>query len=242
MKNNQVKIKDKWSKLNKLSNKWWQVILLISLVLIGGVFWQRFSWSDNSYRLTKGQRVEIIPGEILRQKFLAQDNGLAVVEILIGGKDLQPEYFLDFLLMEADCRRVLRQTTIAGHYVLDSKRLFRFAFLPIADSEQKWYCLKVVYYSKARSAKKKKVRFYLNAAKNDFLPPAEVIRKDKTVQLAAPLVLRPRYRPLSWREGLVVFNQRFSQYKPSFLKGGWLWWWLIIAFFFNTWLVRRLLH
>jgi len=213
-------------------------ILIVGLFLITASFFRQLNFPDTKYILKKGQRVEIIPGDILQQKFIANDNGLSNLKILFGGKPLAKGYTLDLILTDEDCTKELRRTTLRDKQKFNSKYLYDFKFSRIDDSKNKKYCLKIVYKTTAENPKKKEVRLFTNNWQNTYDQQVNngVVKENgiilenyvltgktksqKDEQGDAPITFRPSYKNETILQDFQQLNQRMSQYKPWFLKGG----------------------
>ncbi len=221
-------------------------ILIIGLFLIFNSFLKQLNFPDVNYQLTKSKRVTIIPGETLQQKFISTENGLSNVKILFGGKSLAKNYFLDLILADTNCQKEIRKKTLLSGQKFSSKNLYDFKFLPIDNSENKKYCLKIVYKTIIKNPKKKEVRLFENTWKggNNGLnnknnwdelvgggykiirqSTNDAIVKDvnkKELKNNLPIVFRPSYKNPIVAKDFQQLNQRMSQYKPWFLKGWYL--------------------
>ncbi len=180
--------------------------LVVGLILIGVSFLRQLNFPDSVYVLEKGSRMEIIPGDVLQQKFTASRDGLSNLKILFGGKPLTKDYKLDLILADENCAKKIRKTTLRGGQKFNSKYLYDFKFSKIDDSKNKEYCLKIVYTTTAENPKKKEVRLFEN----------------NNQDYAGQFIFRPSYKNPTITQDLYQLNQRMSQYKPWFLKGGYL--------------------
>jgi len=156
-------------------------VLIIGLILIVGDFWQQLYFSDSNYQLEKGERVEIVPGDILEQQFISNRNGLGEVGILFGGKPLPEGYFLELILADEKCQQKLRTEIIRGKFDFDSDNLYKFRFKPLAQSKSQKYCLQIVYQTDLQQPKEREVRLFANKASSKTALPAVRIKPTKIV-------------------------------------------------------------
>ena len=177
-------------------------VLIVGLILIGVSFFRQLNFPSGEYVLEKGPRIEIIPGDVLEQKFIADRNGLSNLKILFGGKQLARGYHLDLILADKNCTKEIRKTTLRGGQKFDSKYLYDFKFSKIDDSNNKEYCLKIVYTTTAENPKKKEVRLFENNSQGHD----------------GQFIFRPSYKNSTILQDFQQLNQRISQYKPWFLK------------------------
>lgn len=235
-------------------------ILMTGLFLIGVSFFRQLSFPDNTQDIKRGERVELSVDDSLEQKFIAKNNGLNKIEILFGSKKLKKNYFLQFVLADKNCQKIIRQKTLVGEYSFNSKYLYAFNFPKIKKSQNKNYCLKIKYLSKLKKEQldpKNIIRIFTQG-ENEKLEKEKKIDKikpgntdDLMVKLKSGqekvglqnLSFRTSYTENSIFNSLQKLNQRMSQYKPWFLKG----WYiniitiLMISFSgYGVWLLLRL--
>ena len=214
-------------------------LLVIGLLLIGISFFRQLSFPDNVPTIEKGKKIELSVGDSLEQKFIAKNNGLNKIEILFGSKKLKKNYSLQFILADKDCQKIIRQKTLAGEYSFNSKYLYGFNFSKIKNSQNKNYCLKIKYFSKLTKEQidpKNKIRIFAQSEneelgkeeKKDKIKPGNSgdlvinLKSGQEKVILQNLSFRTSYTEDSVFKSLQKLNQRISQYKPWFLKGGYL--------------------
>jgi hypothetical protein len=215
------------SKLKKMKERYvWLIVLLIGFGLILVSFLSQWRFSDTNFVLEKGRRVELEAGDILRQKFIATENGLSSLGILLGGRDLPEKHFVDFILTDKECKQEIAKTTLSPGWEFNSADLYDFNFSPLDNSAQREYCLIVGHRVEVGGIKKGKVRLFANKFNSKFtnVDLGYVILKNNAVveKSKQAIVFRPKYqRPTIW-QNIIWLNKRISQYKPWFFKGYWL--------------------
>lgn len=180
-----------------------KIILLFAALMLGIVFW-KFStllyFPDSNIVLQKGLLVKLQPQETLTQKFVAQKNGLAKIEVLLRSPGIKFEDGdkVETKLADGNCQEILRTGELQSSF-LDTKNLHEFRFAPIPDSKGKEFCLIATFLPKKENAKS--IQFFtMGEAENQ------------------PYSIRPVYKNTSIGQDLNELNQRISQYKPWFLK------------------------
>jgi len=208
----------------------------LGLLLIAGSFFEQLNFADNSQRVARGERLEIVVGDILRQKFIARENGLSNIKILFGNKKLKKNYFLKFVLADGDCRNTIYQKELFGNYVFRSDYLYDFSFPKIDNSADKQYCLQIIYdyLGKERDKKVRKNRIRLFKDKiNKDREEAVLMNSSGSWRQGAGIVFRESYKNKQLWNDLKRLNERMSQYKPWFLKGCCLVVIVFLMFFLN---------
>jgi hypothetical protein len=214
-------------------------VLLGGLFLVGFNFLKQLSFPDNSRTIKKGERIELSVGDSLKQKIIAKDNGLSKIEILFGNKKLKKNYSLKFILADKDCQKIIRQKILPGEYNFNSKYLYDFNFSKIKDSKNKNYCLRIEYLSRLKKEQidpKNKIRIFTQgeSEKRSGGVGIKTIDPGITGNLMInseggqekiklqDISFRTSYQGASIFQSLQQLNQRISQYKPWFLKAGYL--------------------
>jgi hypothetical protein len=211
-------------------------VLIVGLVLILGSFFKQLNFADNSQQIKKGERVEIVVGDTLEQKFTSEYDGLSNLKILFGNKTLREENSLQIALADKECRKNIIKKTIEGKYELDSRYLYDFNFPKIDASKNKEYCLKIELKtelqwtflrkikSKFKTEKKQKtqkIRLFEQDSKKDSIKKYVIKNKSGKIKIQgqSEVVFRQGHKNDNITKDLQQLNQRMSQYKPWFLKG-----------------------
>ncbi len=213
-------------------------ILIVGLVLIGVSFFKQLNFSDNSQQVARGKRVEIVAGDILEQKFTAQQNGLSNLKILFGSKPLKEDNHLIFILADGKCEKQISKKVLNGKYEFNSKHLYDFSFPKIDYSQDKKYCLKIILekevkqgvwqkirnkFKKEGKHKRQKIRLF-EASNNNNGAENYIVKSDGKVKIEGgrQIVFRSGCKNKTIFQDFSQLNQRMSQYKSWFLKGGYL--------------------
>lgn len=214
-------------------------VLIVGLILISVSFFKQLNFSDNSQQIEKGTKVELIAGDILEQKFIAQHNGLSNIKILFGNRKLLDGSYIKLVLADKNCKNNIFEKTLEEEYNFDSKYLYDFSFPKIKNSKDKQYCLKIELKTekkwslwrkvknkirKNKIHKKCKIRLFEQIHNNDGIGNYVVIDKSGKIKVQGKggVVFRQSYRAVSVGKSFQQLSQRMSQYKPWFLKGNYL--------------------
>ncbi len=194
-------------------------ILVLTLLSIGGAFVRDFGLPDSTWPLDKGERVTLSPGESLTQTFTARRGGLSKVEILFGKFTLKNSDRLTLELRDERCEDVLARRELQDES-FDSEHTYAFVFDRVEGSVDETYCFRAGFESSREVAKDKAPRFFTDrvSAAEPYLLEGDV----GTFPGTGPIAIRPGYRNASLLADLSELTDRISQYKPAFLKGGWL--------------------
>ncbi|GBE16715.1 hypothetical protein BMS3Abin15_00537 [bacterium BMS3Abin15] len=207
------------------------VFLAILIIALSFVFYYlavTWDFPDSQWVIDKGnnEKIELEPGEKVTQKFTASRNNLSRIEILFAKANLSPGGKIIMEVNDENCSEKIRQAAL-NVVRLSSDSTYSFNFPKIKDSAGKTYCL-VLYFEETKGKTKKDPRIFIHPN-----PPAanaglynQTLGEEYENQ---SLAMRPAYQNDSWRENLQELNQRISQYKPWFLKAGYLG---VIAFSF----------
>ena len=232
-------------------------VLVVGLILIGVSFFKQLNFSDNSQRVARGKRVEIVAGDILEQKFTAQQNGLSNLKILFGSKPLKEDNHLIFILADGKCEKQISKEVLKGKYEFNSKYLYDFSFPKIDYSQDKKYCLKITLekevkqgvwqkirneFKKEGKHKRQKIRLF-EASNNSNGVENYIVKNDDgkiKIQGEGQIAFRPGYKNKTIFQDFTQLNQRMSQYKPWFLKGGYLTSIVIVATVIAGWGIMEL--
>jgi hypothetical protein len=206
----------------KLKIEYFLIIILIGgMFLIGDNFLTQLNFADNSQHIEKGEKIELTVGDALKQKFIAQQDGLSNVKILFGNRKLKKGYFLEFILADENCQHNFYKKILKGGYNFNSKYLYDFRFPIIINSKNQVYCLKLIYKSDLPKPKKKnRIRLFAGGhyIKNDYV----IVNKSGEKKGIKPISLKLSYKNNSMKKDLQELNRRMSQYKPWFLKDKYL--------------------
>ncbi len=197
--------------------------LALILLFIGVSFLHTFAFPDPAWKLDKGERVTVSPGEVLSQTFISSQNGLRRIEILFGKFTLEADDRLAVELRDSSCSSLIAQETLSGRSY-DSEHTHSFIFDRISDSKDKAYCLTFTFATDRPVAKGKSPRLFIDKAAPGS-PYAFLNQGGGKEVGAGPIAIRPGYTHDSFSDNAKEFFERISQYKPLFLKN-----WFLIAF------------
>lgn len=180
-----------------------KLLLFFAAILLIAVFWKFFSllsFPDSGILLQKGKIIKLRPEATLTQKFSANRNNLAKIEVLLKGSGVKYENGDKVAAKIADenCQKILREGELKDSF-LEIQNLHEFSFEPIPDSAGKEFCFLATFLPKKLGTKS--LQFYTAG--------------EETGQ---PYSIRPVYKNSSIIQDLSELNQRISQYKPWFLK------------------------
>ncbi len=194
------------------------LIVLLGLTLLG-IGWRlghELSFRDSSLILTKGEPVKILPGETITQTFLPKSGTLAKLEFLVRNPEPKPSDRVTITLADITCQNPIRESTLEPGY-LDSDNLFVARFEPLPTSSSEPLCV-MLSFDKTKP-QSEFLRFFTHESK-----PASFL--DLTLagipQPERSLAMRPTYIYPTLSQNLDELNDRISQYKPWFLKDGFL--------------------
>lgn len=185
------------------------------------LFSKNFLFSANGFNFAKTSDFIIYPQQTIAQKITSSENGLKQLKILVKERNWRSfEGKIKFELADENCQNAFVSREANSQTPL-IKKVFLFDFDKIPDSKDKKYCLKTTLFSESQD----KVRYPVLLTRNN--PSGE---ENSMKNLADPkkkykyrfLAVRPVYEPDSFSGGMEKLNQRISQYKPSFLKGNYL--------------------
>jgi hypothetical protein len=117
-----------------------------------------------------------------------------------------------------NCKETLR---IAKHTwpTHAPKQYDRFTFVPIPDSQDKTYCLSILYEAREKRKSVPYVQKMKEAGDSNDYFTNTVSGKVYTEQA---LIFRPAYKETTAQTTLDELVRRMGAYKASFLKNGWL--------------------
>jgi len=165
--------------------------------------------------LEKGEMMKQKDQETMQQIFVANRDGLTQVQVLLRSPGLEKNSHMKMRLLDETCMMIIRENNLRNAFI-DSNNLFTFKFSRLADSANKTFCLQATLEPKDA----KSVRFYTTTQKY-FSYPAENITTGEKID-GQFLSIRPVYKNAHLWQDLGELNQRMSQYKPFFLKHGFL--------------------
>lgn len=194
--------------------------LALLLLATGYVFLRTVAFPDPSWPLDKGERVTLPAQATLTQPFAAHRDGLRQVEILLGKFTLKESDRLTLELRDEECAAVLSRTELKNES-FDSEHTYAFIFDRIPDSEGRRFCLAASFSSGRNIPKDKTPRFFTDLSAEAASYTLEGAEAGRTVG-SAPVAIRPGYRPATLAATGDELTDRISQYKPPFLKGGFL--------------------
>lgn len=199
-------------------------LLGIILLALSYQFSREWVLRDSSLTLTKGEPITLLPGESITQRFLAQSGSLKQIEFLVRNPEPKEGDRVTVTLADADCQTTLRESSLEhGYYQSDNIFVARFDE-PQEMSPHESYCIKLFFDPK--QAVSKMLRFFTLETKSDTLIE---LRHQNIIKENRALALRPAYTEQSLTKNLETLIDRISQYKPWFLKEGYL---LVIAAIF----------
>lgn len=196
---------------------WLITIFVLGLIWIFGSFFMDLSFPDSSYNfLGATNKVKLDSGKPVTQHFVAKENNLNQIKVILQNAEIQQGEKINFELMDADCENTL---AISTHRSYHSSPFiyYRFRFAEITTSAGQTYCLRITYYSPLDRGSE---RPYLGASEGEpftgwsyFNEATNRVYENRTLQM------RPSYGSGSFLGDLQQLNNRLSQYKPEFLKG-----------------------
>lgn len=188
--------------------------LLVGLFLIIFKFDNIFYFPDSNWKMNRDQKIELLPNKPVVQKFKTSNNGLTSLEILFGRSSLKKvSGKIHFQILEENC-----QNRIADSYLIpqniNSDNSNTFKFNKIINSENKTYCLKLIFETENSVTKNPFV--FINS--NDSMDNIFLADANSNELKNQSLSLRPAYKNNNLWQDAEELNKRISQYKPWFLK------------------------
>lgn len=203
-------------------------LLILITVSISFGFVQQFAFPDPEWPLRKGDRVVLLPGEILEQQIATSRDGLQKIEVLFGKFELTGDAKLTLEVRDSSCTAVLAQKSLS-ETSFDSEYTHAFIFDRIPDSGGKIYCFRANFISNQPIKKEKAPRLFLDEEGKGAPYSLTNPGGEKGVG-AGSLAIRPGYTNATFFANASEFFDRISQYKPFFLKGWFLITLVIIGF------------
>ncbi len=188
-------------------------IIGLGSIILGFVSQLHFPDSDYNF-IGKKDRARLTIDKPLAQVFTAEENGLSLVKVSIGGIDLWPSEALTFELRDESCTTILA-TDSWTPLELKPTNYTRFTFNRIADSAGKKYCVYIVYTSPYD--RKSSDAPYINTS--EFPGRSYTLVTKNKVYENETLQLRPAYTSGNWTSDIWRLTERMSQYKPEYIKG-----------------------
>lgn len=229
-----------------MKSAWFNPPKTLFLTAIAGVsvfaFLNQLHFPDSSRNfLGDTKRAELSTNGPITQVFQAKENGLEGLQVFMGDTDLGFGERIDFALLDASCRTIIRQAS-RNMFSLPAIRDIRFVFPPLLSSANTAYCLSIEYHP---GFMKKKERPYIRVAEDEQSESLSYTDHGKEKTYAGrTLEIRPLYAPdtgsLSAR--IKELENRLSQYKPAFIKGSMLALGAsgsLLAIVFFVWIARR---
>lgn len=187
------------------------LLLAIILIVVFGNFANQLSFPDTNWPLDKGEKVKIKTGSSVIQKFTADRDNLARINILFGNSNLDQGATLDLKVYDETCSKLVRESSyfVSG---IGSDNTEDFQFSKIPDSHDKTFCLNLSFVPKVAS--KSTAIFVIN---NNMGQNKSLTIEGQNFP-GQSLSMRPGYKNSNPWGDLTQLNQRMSQYKPWFLK------------------------
>ena len=205
-----------WKKL-KNEQLWLILLFLGGLFLILFSFYNTLSFPDTSYNfLGTSGKAKLDPGKPITQVFLAKENNLDQIKIIVGNFDLMLREKIVFELADPGCETVLASQS--ANFLTPSPHIYyRFNFPAIPDSAGQTYCFRVTYFSPVDRGSD---RPYLAISEGEqFRGQSYYNEGNGRIYENRTLQMRPAYTAGSFFGDLDRLSDRISQYKPASLKG-----------------------
>jgi hypothetical protein len=183
---------------------------ILVLFLVFGRMAKEWAFPDTTWILEKGDKIGIDDKKSAEQKFVASENNLARIDMLLGNSDIGKNGTLNLKIMDESCQKEIRQSRIKTSKI-DSDKEFKFTFPKIKDSQGKTLCLKLSFFS----SKGKDAQLFIV---DNTRPENISLLVDKKEYPGKSLSMRPAYQKDTWRGNIWRLIEEISQYKPSFLK------------------------
>src|SRR5690349_5946307 len=135
--------------------------LALILISLGVGFSHLFTFPDSAFPLQKGERINVLPGEVLTQTFASNRDGLQKIEILLGNFDLPRDSELILEVRDSSCDALIAHETLSGRS-FDSEHTYSLLFDRIPDSGGKNYCFAAKFQSNQPVKKEKSPRFFVD--------------------------------------------------------------------------------
>ncbi len=204
--------------IQRIPKKQFLLFGLMSLCILG-IGWRFFgelSFRDSSIILTKGEPIKILPGETLTQTFIPKSGELKRLEFLVRNPEPKKGDRVIIMVADATCQNPIRESVLRPGY-LDSDNLFIARFNPLTVSPNEPLC--AILHFDDTTPQSPFLRFFTHESRPDtFLE----FKLGGALQTDLALALRPVYIYPTLGQNLNELNNRISQYKPWFLKDGFL--------------------
>jgi len=190
------------------------LILLFGLLLVFYKFISVFYFPDSDWKMSREQKIELEVNKPVIQKFRSDKNNLAALEFLFGRSSLKKvNGKIHFQILEENCTEKIADSYLTPQDINpdDSNA---FTFDKIADSENKIYCLKLIF--EASDSKTKNPFVFTNP--NDSSDNVSLVDVSGNELKNQSLSMRPAYKSDTFWQDATELNKRISQYKPWFLK------------------------
>ncbi len=199
------------------------LLLILIILMLSFSFLRILAFPDATWSLDKGERVNLSPKATLFQTFTAHHDNLRQIEILFGKFTLEKSDVLILELVQGECTGLSIESLVLATEDLssrsfDSEHPYTFVFDPIRDSENQRYCFMATFGTDRVIDKNKAPRFFTDLSKEE-VPYTLSSERDPGTD---PIAIRPGYTNNSILTTFQELIDRISQYKPAFLKDGWL--------------------
>lgn len=194
------------------------ILLSMSILLLAGLWWSRVSFSDTQENfLGQKERIELSTKKPVEQVVTARFNHLEQIKLSMGAAPLWVGESLTLQILDSTCQEELRHVRLHMLALHRQGPFVVFSFPPIIQSADHTYCLRLTYTSPYT---KRKERPLVRAVEVP-LSGAESLVTGKTEPVTTrSLQVRFGYGDSSAPDRLVTLEERLSQYKPAWIKGG----------------------
>jgi len=188
----------------------------IMFIIIFGKFFSIIVFPDSNTVLIKGELFQMKPATSLTQTFVANQDNLMKIELLMRTPGPQAGDVVKMEIADETCANVIRQGELQKSF-LGSDNLYDFQFSKIPDSNGKTYCLKTTLQKNSSS---KFIRFFMMENQNPQFTLTDM--SNTNITASQSLSMRLAYRNDTLSQDMNEISQRISQYKPWFLKNFYL--------------------
>lgn len=190
-------------------------IFAIGVALICTILFSHLSFPDSSTTFSgKNGRAELTPGKAITQTFVAKQDNLNQLNIIINRGDLGIREKVHITLKDATCTTTLASEVLSW-WTPDPFIYHHFSFEAIRNSSGQEYCLSIVYESTEKRADRPSLA--TNESPQFAASSYTNTGKGRTYE-GRSLIFRPAYTTGSFAGDFSQLIHRLSQYKPLFLK------------------------
>jgi hypothetical protein len=185
------------------------------LLLVLVPFFERLSF-PNKYRFFEtDDRISLGPNEPIMQIFTATENNLSQIKILMRNDKVLRGEKLIVSILDENCQETIRESSLSRPNYAPKQYDF-FTFEPISDSQNKKYCLNLLW----QAEKKRKDQPNVSIMEKTGNPEDTFTVKDKKNKTHSEesIVFHPGYEKNSFGENIQELARRMSAYKADFLK------------------------